>query len=241
MPLSSALCNSCSKFSSWCASASSSVSPWPNTRMSSAIIVIPVSPSSCSASFLWNISGAGDTPKGSRVHLKRPWGVLKVVRRLDSSSSLQCQNPFRRSHTEKTFAFASFGRTSSRVGSGYMLLFSARFNGLGSIHRRIFWLSFFFCYHHAGNPLCWCGHFFKNSNIFQTCELRGLGPAVHSHTWFVHPLNVRRTCFRCPAEFDVWGSSSVVIGAASWCSLFHKQFCRESCIVTQVLEVARSR
>jgi hypothetical protein len=45
-------------------------------------------------------------------------GVSKVVKKLDCSSKVTCQNPFFTSHLENTFALLSSGSRSSMIGSG---------------------------------------------------------------------------------------------------------------------------
>lgn len=73
-----------------------------------------------------------DRPNESLFHQYLPKEVAKVVKRLDSSSSTQCQYPAVRSTVEKIFARASSGIKSSRIAAD-VSLFKAWFNGRGSI------------------------------------------------------------------------------------------------------------
>ena len=67
------------RFPSWLLTASSMVTPNPQTRKSSAITSMPWRPSIASFILRCQISGAELIPKGILSHLKRPNGVLKVV------------------------------------------------------------------------------------------------------------------------------------------------------------------
>ena len=72
---------------SWLDVASSMVLPSPQMRMSSAMALLPSSPSKLSSILLWNSSGATLMPKGILFHFILPTGVLKVVSRELCSSS----------------------------------------------------------------------------------------------------------------------------------------------------------
>ena len=76
---------------SWLDVASSMVLPSPQMRISSAMALVPSSPSRLSSILLWNSSGATLMPKGILFHFILPKGVLKVVRRELGSSSGTCQ------------------------------------------------------------------------------------------------------------------------------------------------------
>ena len=76
---------------SWLDVASSMVLPSPQMRMSSAMALVPSSPSKLSSILLWNSSGATLMPKGILFHFILPTGVLKVVSRELGSSSGTCQ------------------------------------------------------------------------------------------------------------------------------------------------------
>ena len=75
----------------WLDVASSMVLPPPQMRMSSAMVLVPSSPSELSSIVLWNSSGATLMPKGILFHFILPTGVLKVVSRELGSSSRTCQ------------------------------------------------------------------------------------------------------------------------------------------------------
>ena len=96
-------------------------------------VLLP-SPSRAWLTRFWKISLDADRPNGSLFHRYLPKGVAKVVKRLDSSSSTQCQYPAVRSTVKKIFARASSGIKSSRIGSWCVSLFKAWFKGRGSIH-----------------------------------------------------------------------------------------------------------
>ena len=76
---------------SWLDVASSMVLPSPQMRMSSAMALVPSSPSKLSSILLRNSSGATLMPKGILFHFILPTGVLKVVSRELGSSSGTCQ------------------------------------------------------------------------------------------------------------------------------------------------------
>ena len=137
MSLSRHRCSRALSFWSWSAKASFSLSPTPKISVSSKIGMTPSSPWKALSSLLWNSSGAGDIPNGILVQRYLPQGIPKVVRRLLSSSSWTCQNPFLPSTTENTLALVSLARRSSSNGKGYWFLFSALLSGFGSIHKRI--------------------------------------------------------------------------------------------------------
>ena len=82
-----ALSNSFLRFWSWLASASSCVSPYPATRISSLRMSTPSKPDSCSWSLRSNSSGARLIPNGILRYLYLPNGVQKVVFLLLASSS----------------------------------------------------------------------------------------------------------------------------------------------------------
>ena len=92
----------------------------------------PSRPSRAWLTWRWNISDETERPNGTRSQRYLPYGVEKVVRRLDSSSRTQCQKPERRSTVEKTLALASSGRASSRTGNWYVSRFRALLSGRGS-------------------------------------------------------------------------------------------------------------
>ena len=81
------------------------------------MLSIPSSPSGAWLTRFWKISLDADRPMGSLFHRYLLKGVAKVVKRLDSWSSTQCQYPAVRSTVEKIFAQASSGIKSSRIGS----------------------------------------------------------------------------------------------------------------------------
>ena len=108
-------------------------------RMSSAMLIIPSSPSRTSLCLRWNSSGAELMPKGSLSHLTLPIGVCMVVSRLDSSSRLTCVNPTSASTSVKRLALTKLRRFSSNVGIGYSGLLMALLSVLtGSMHILIF-------------------------------------------------------------------------------------------------------
>ena len=76
---------------SWLDVASSMVLLSPQMRMSSAMALVPSSPSKLTSILLWNSSGAKLMPKGILFHFILPTGVLKVVKRELGSSSGTCQ------------------------------------------------------------------------------------------------------------------------------------------------------
>ena len=76
-----------SRFSSWFFTASSCVSPYPTTNMSSRSISTPLRSSNFSCNLHSNSSGAALIPKGIRRYRYLPKGVQKVVNLLLSSSS----------------------------------------------------------------------------------------------------------------------------------------------------------
>ena len=82
-----ALSRSFLRFSSWLASASSWVSPYPTTSRSSQRISTPSNPVSFSCSLHSNSSGATLIPNGILRYLYLPNGVQKVVFLLLSSSN----------------------------------------------------------------------------------------------------------------------------------------------------------
>ena len=82
-----ALSNSFLRFSSWLASDSSWMSPYPATRISSLRISTPPKPDSCSWSLRSNSSGARLIPNGILRYLYLPKGVQKVVFLLLASSA----------------------------------------------------------------------------------------------------------------------------------------------------------
>ena len=84
----------------------------------------------------WKISGDTDNPKGNRSQRYLPYGVENVVKRLDCSSRTQCQKPDRRSTMENTLAWASSGKSSSRIGIWYVSRLRALLRGLGSTQIR---------------------------------------------------------------------------------------------------------
>ena len=57
------------------------------TRISSITLMAPLIPSSMLSIMRWKISGEYFKPNGSLSHLNLPIGVLKVVRKEDSSSN----------------------------------------------------------------------------------------------------------------------------------------------------------
>ena len=61
---------------------------------------------------------------------------MNVVNLLDCSSNGKCQNQLLTSHLLRIFACAISGISSSTVGTGWILRFSARFNCCGSIQTR---------------------------------------------------------------------------------------------------------
>ena len=134
IPRSGHLSSNASNLRSWSRRASSLVSLTPYMRMSSVMLSIPSSPSRAWLPRFWKISLDVDGPKGSLFHRYLPKGVAKVVKRRDLSSSTQCQNPVVRSTVEKFFSRASSGIKSSRIGSWWVSLFQAWFNGRGSMH-----------------------------------------------------------------------------------------------------------
>ena len=113
--------NNALSFASWWDSASAWVSPTRKTRISSKIGFTPSRPSRAHFSLLWNSSGAGEILNGIRVYRNISQGLPTVVRRLLSSSSCTCQNPFLASTTLKTLTFVSSGSRSSSLegGSGF--------------------------------------------------------------------------------------------------------------------------
>ena len=85
---------------------------------------------------LWNTSGANEIPKGSRRKKYRPNGVMNVVSFAVASSSGSCQKPDVASSFMKTVEPLSLCMTSSRVGSMYLSLFTARFSFFRSTQMR---------------------------------------------------------------------------------------------------------
>ena len=76
---------------SWLDVAPSMVLPSPQMRMSSAMALVPSSPSKLLSIRLLNSSGTTLMPKGILFHFILPAGVLKVVSRELGSSSGTCQ------------------------------------------------------------------------------------------------------------------------------------------------------
>ena len=75
-------------------------------------------------------------PKGILLKLKRPKGVMKVVRRRESSATGICQNPLLASNLLKTLAPVSCAKVSSTLGKGCTSLRTAVFNGFRSMQMR---------------------------------------------------------------------------------------------------------
>ena len=105
--------------------------PW--IIISSAIHKTPGKPSRAWHRRFWNISLETFKQKGSLTHLYLPNGVMKVVSKLDSSSSDKCQNANERSTFEKTLALDNSGNISSSTDNWYRSLLRASLSGLGSM------------------------------------------------------------------------------------------------------------
>lgn len=99
-------------FRSWSKLASSSVFPTPYITIWSVMSSTPSRPSRIWLTLFWKISEESDNPKGSLRQRYRPNSVAKVVRRLDSSSRLQCQNHERRSTVEEANEFEQVNMAS---------------------------------------------------------------------------------------------------------------------------------
>ena len=76
---------------------------FPHTIMSSFTFAQPLTPSIIRDIFFWNTSLALKMPKGSRLNLYRPNGVLNARSFELSSSTLICQYPLDASNLEKSF------------------------------------------------------------------------------------------------------------------------------------------
>ena len=72
--------------------------------MSSAMIMTLSRLSNIVSNFLWKMSPVMVAPNGITVNLNSPISVLKVVKKLDSSSNGWCQYPFEQTDTVITFA-----------------------------------------------------------------------------------------------------------------------------------------
>ena len=72
----------------------------------------PSRPSRIWLTLFWKISEESDKPKGSLRQPYHPNGVAKVVRRLESSSRLQCQYPEQRSTVEEANEFEQVNTAS---------------------------------------------------------------------------------------------------------------------------------
>ena len=88
------------------------------------------------SSLRWKMSCDTLTPKGRCLTLYLPKRVLKVKRRLDSSSSSMCQYPLLVSATEKYFFPSIWGSILSMVSNAGDECFCLSL--LGSKHRRAF-------------------------------------------------------------------------------------------------------
>ena len=99
-------------FRSWSKLASSSVFPTPYITISSVMSSTPSRPSRIWLTLFWKISEESNNAKGSLRQRYRPNSVAKVVRRLDSSSRLQCQNHERRSTVEEANEFEQVNMAS---------------------------------------------------------------------------------------------------------------------------------
>ena len=122
---------------SWLDVASSMVLPSPQMRMSSAMTLVPSSPSKLSSILLWYSSGATQMPKGILFHFILPTGVLKVVSRELGSSSGTCQKADLVSAKVNTLALLISVSRWSTVGIGYSGRLSAVFRGLESMQSLI--------------------------------------------------------------------------------------------------------
>ena len=106
-------------------------------RMSSAIALVPSSPSKLSSIHLWNSSGATLMPKGILFHFILPTGMLKVVSRELGSSSGTCQKVDLISAKVNTLALLISISRWSTVGIGYSEHLRAVFRGLESMQSLI--------------------------------------------------------------------------------------------------------
>ena len=84
----------------------------PQISMSSTTTSTPSMSSSISDIILWNMSYEQVNPKGKRLNMYLPNGVLKVQSLVLSESSSICQKPELASRTENTFMFGILVTTS---------------------------------------------------------------------------------------------------------------------------------
>lgn len=110
----------------------------PNNRISSAIHINPLGSSRIYCRRIWKISIDTVESNCRRCHLYRPYGVPKVIDKLDSPSDSCCQSAHLRSTIDKRIARFNLGMMSSSISNRYHFLRIALFNSCGSMHTYIY-------------------------------------------------------------------------------------------------------